>query len=112
MYFKVLFFIYIADLGLKRKRLECVMAAKTVMFIGKGCPANTSSCVLIGSHRTCNYQIIIRDVTTQVHLVLFRICMEESCDKLWSHFAHFPQVTHHFVSERAKDTYTRLRVHN
>lgn len=62
----------------------------------KGCPANTSSCVLIGSSELVIIRSLYMTSSRQVHLVLFWICMLESCDKLWSHLGHFHQVTQHF----------------
>lgn len=62
----------------------------------KGCPANTSSCVLIGSSELVIIRSLYMTSSRQVHLVLFRICMLESCDKLWSHLGHFHRVTQHF----------------
>lgn len=46
------------------------------------------------------------------HLALFRICMLESCDKLWSCSVHFALVNQRFSLKRAKDAYARLRYHS
>ena len=45
-------------------------------------------------------------------LALFRICMLESCDKLWSYFVHFALVNQRFSLKRAKDASVRLKRHS